>query len=109
MQMIWGWPYRISSIKGSDAVLLSLLINDPINNCHSSVIPVYVHNLFQNIVHKIKKVELNICWMNQHKEYAQWTQFGYKKLKPLFYVEECINFMKLCRLFSKDLEQIVVM
>merc|ERR1712154_694831 len=70
--------------------------------------PLYIHQLFENIVQKTKEMQVNLDVMNCDKEYADHECFGYKKLKPLFFVDDMINFMKLCHLFNMKLQQIVV-
>merc|ERR1719203_8014 len=106
--MIQGWPYKISAIKGSDVHCISNMMNDQINDKHSPFMPLYIHQLFANIAQKTKEVQVNLEEMNRDKEGAKWNQFGYKKLKPLFFVDDMVNFMKLCQIFNMNLQRIVV-
>merc|ERR1712228_283073 len=100
MTMIIGYPYVISAIKQKDFNILSILISDHINDKKSEKIPFYVHNLFKHIVQNVNKIHLNMAWMNRHKEAVEWNQFGYQKLKSLFFVDDQVNYSKLCQIFD---------
>lgn len=108
MMMIQGWPDQISAIKGSDVQCTSDLINDHINGQHSPFMPLYIHQLFANIAQKTKEVQMNLAVMNGDKECANDGYFGYKKLKPLFFIDGMVNFAKLCQIFNMKLQRIVV-
>merc|ERR1712228_622045 len=109
MEMIRGYPYNISAIKQSDFNILSILISDHINDKKSEKIPFYVHNLFKHIVQNVNKIHLNMEEMNCDKEYADDQCFGYQKLKPLFFIDDQVNYRKLCQIFDNKLQQIVIM
>merc|ERR1712176_12962 len=70
MKVIQGWPYQISAIKQSDVQCISDLINAHINGQHSPFIPLYIHQLFENIAQKTKEVQMNLRLMNFDNEYA---------------------------------------
>merc|ERR1712228_149765 len=108
MVMIRGWPYTISAIKQKNFNNLSVLISDHINDKKSDKIPFYVHNLFKHIVQNVNKIHLNMAEMNCHDEYAKNGCFGYQKLKPLFFVDDQVNYAKLCQIFDNKLQQIVI-
>merc|ERR1712228_1098314 len=108
MQMIKGFPYQISAIKQKDFNILSDLISDHINDKKSEKIPFYVHNLFKHIVQNVNKIHLNMEEMNCHDEYAKNGYFGYQKLKSLFFVDDQVNYSKLCQIFDYKLQQIVI-
>merc|ERR1712228_130669 len=108
MEMITGYPYHISAIKQSDFNILSILISDHINDNKSEKIPFYVHNLFKHIVQNVNKIHLNVAEMNCHDEYAEQKCFGYQKLKPLFFVNNQVNYSKLCQIFDNKLQHIVI-
>merc|ERR1712228_883176 len=113
MGMIDGWPYQISAIKQKDFKTLSVLISDHINNKKSEKIPFYVHNLLKHIVQNVNKIHLNMFWfdgyMQWEKEYAEeYQMFGHLKLKPLFFIDEQVNYSKLCQIFDNKLQQIVI-
>merc|ERR1712129_287231 len=85
------------------------LISDIVNDCHSPFIPLYIHKLFANICAKTKKIQINLDVMNLDREEADDGFFGFKKLKPLFFVDDkCVNYMKVCKIFNKELKQIVI-
>merc|ERR1712228_635808 len=98
--MIQGFPYQISAIQQKDFNNLSVLISDHINDKKSEKIPFYVHNLFKHIVQNVNKIHLNMEEMNCHLEYAKTKQFGFKKLKPLFFIDDQVNYSKLCQIFD---------
>ena len=56
-----------------------------------------------------------MSWMDRHKEGSKWNCYGYRLIKGLFFIkndqtnEETVNFEKILRLFTKKLEQIVIM
>merc|ERR1712228_473401 len=108
MTMIKGYPYQISEIKQKDFNNLSILISDHINDKKSEKIPFYVHNLFKHIVQNVNKIHLNMEEMNCHDEYAKSGDFGYQKLKPLFFIDDQVNYRKLCQIFDFKLQQIVI-
>merc|ERR1712228_247873 len=108
MEMITGYPYHISAIKQSDFNILSILISDHINDKKSEKIPFYVHNLFKHIVQNVNKIHLNMFMMDIDEEYAEEGCFGYQKLKSLFFVDEQVNYSKLCQIFDNKLQQIVI-
>merc|ERR1712228_200439 len=108
MEMIKGWPYRISAIKQSDFNILSVLISDNINDKKSEKIPFYVHNLFKHIVQNVNKIHLNMRYVDRHIFGSKNHQFGYQKLKPLFFVDDAINYTKLCQIFDNKLQKIVI-
>merc|ERR1712228_83395 len=84
-------------------------MGDHMNDTHSEKIPFYVHNLFKHIVQNVNKIHLNMLMMDAHKEFeAEFGQYGYQKLKPSFFVEETINYSKLCQIFDNKLQQIVI-
>merc|ERR1712228_564478 len=107
MVMIRGWPYTISAIKQKNFNNLSVLISDHINDKKSDKIPFYVHNLFKHIVQNVNKIHLNMAEMNWEGN-AKWNQFGYQKLKSLFFVDDHVNYSKLCQIFDYKLQQIVI-
>merc|ERR1712228_794992 len=94
MKMITGYPYLISAIKQSDFNILSVLISDHINDTHSEKIPFYVHNLFKHIVQNVNKIHLNVRHMDRHVFGSRNHQFGYQKLKSLFFIDDQINYIK---------------
>lgn len=106
--MIQGHPYQVSPIHSGDFECLSDLISDYLNNIHSDFIPLYVHKLFANIVQNVNKIQLEIFLMEMHDEYAKYKQFGYRMLKPLFFIDDMINFSKFLQIFNRDLQQIVI-
>merc|ERR1712228_31867 len=71
-------------------------------------IPFYVHNLFKHIVQKVNKIHLNMFNINCDKERVKWNQFGYQKFKPLFFIDDHVNYSKLCQIFDNKLQQIVI-
>merc|ERR1711971_1068416 len=98
-----------SAIKGSDVQILSDLTSDIVNDCHSPFVPLYIHKLFANICAKTKKIEVSLRMMTHDKEWIKWKEFGYKKLKPLFFVDDaCVNYVKISKIFNKELKQIVI-
>merc|ERR1712228_402520 len=108
MTMIRGYPYKISAIKQKDFNILSILISDHMNDKKSEKIPFYVHNLFKHIVQNVNKIHLNIYNADHHEEGAKWNQFGYQKLKPLFFIDNQVNYRKICQIFDNKLQQIVI-
>merc|ERR1712176_1499253 len=104
--MVQGYPYGISAIRGSDVQCISDLINDQINGQHSPFIPLYIHRLFENIARKTKEVHVNMKVMNRERGGAERNQFGYQKLKPLFFVDGMIKFATLCQIFNMKLQRI---
>merc|ERR1712228_665654 len=107
MTMIRGYPYEISAIHNGDFQCLSDLISDHINNTHTDHIPLYVHKLFTHIMQNVNKIHLNIFFMNQ-TAHPNNNQFGYRLLKPLFFVNDQVNYRKLCQIFNGKLQQIVI-
>ena len=84
------------------------LISDRLSRTDSdSALPPYLRRLFANITHNVQTVEMNMHVMSFRDEYAP-RYFGYKLLKPLFWVdsgskEESINFALFLRLFGRQL------
>ena len=107
MTMIRGWPYEISEIHQGDFQCLSDLISDHINNTHSDSIPFYIHKLFKFIVQNVKKIYLEVLVMD-HNTHPDGTMFGYKALKPLFFVDNQVNYCKLCQIFNQKLQRVVI-
>ena len=108
MIMISGYPYDISPIRSGDFDCLSDLISDHVNDTHSESIPLYVHKLFANVVQNSNKIHLNTFAMKFHDEAVKYKRFGYRLLRPLFFVDDMINFSKLFQIFNRDLRQIVI-
>merc|ERR1712039_1030502 len=46
--------------------------------------------------------------MEFHDELTKDNRYGYKLLKPLFFVDDMINFSKLFQICHRDLQQIVI-
>merc|ERR1712228_802536 len=74
----------------------------------SEKIPFYVHNLFKHIVQNVNKIHLNMRYVDRHIFGSKNHQFGYQKLKPLFFVDDAINYTKLCQIFDNKLQKIVI-
>ena len=108
MMMISGYPYEISAIKRKDFVHLSALVFDKMNGTHKDSVPLYNHNLFAYVAQNVKKIQENLFLMDLDEEHAEYNHFGYKRLKPLFFVNGHVNFCKFCQIFDQKLEQIVV-
>ena len=110
MTMIDGFPYEISAIHSGDVDCLSDLISDYVNDTHSDFIPLYIHTLFANIVQNVNKIHFSVGLMEAHDEAAALAvnRFGYRTLKPLFFVNGMINFSKLFQIFNRDLQTIVI-
>eukprot|EP01084_Bolivina_argentea_P074728 135532_1 len=56
------------------------------------------------------KIEINLEAMNQHREGEKRSSFGYKLLKPLFFIpnSETINYSKVLQIFKRKLKKIVI-
>merc|ERR1712060_569213 len=99
MQMIRGDVYNVSPIHSGDVKCLSDMISDFVEDIHSDYIPLYIHKLFANIIQNVNEVHLNTFLMENHASHEN-KMYGYRLFKPLFYVDDMINFSKLCRLFN---------
>merc|ERR1712228_338817 len=112
MTMIIGYPYEISAIHDGDFQCLSDLISDHINNTHTDHIPLYINKLFTHIMQNVNKIHLDLFWFDEYmkweKEAAKQNVFGYQLLKSLFFVNNQVNFGKLCQIFNGKLQQIVI-
>ena len=116
MEMITGWPFTVRALTKADSQALDFLISDRLSRADSArELPSYLRRLFANITHNVQTVEINMFPMNYHDEYASTAHvdFGYKLLKPLFFVdsdsnEESLAFALFLRLFARKLESIVV-
>ena len=108
IHMISGYLYDISPIHSGDVQCLSDLISDYLNDTRSDFIPLYIHKLFANIVQNVNTIHLDMLTMKLHDEAAKYQTYGYRLLRPLFFVDSMINFSKLCQLFYRDLQQIVI-
>ena len=108
MFMIGGFVYDISPIDDGDFDCLSDLISDYVNETHSNFIPFYVHRLFANIMQNVKKIRLNMPLMELHDEASKYKEYGFRELKPLFFVDGMVNFSKIFKIFNRDLQQIVI-
>ncbi len=115
--MFIGFPFNMSRIKNIDVEGLSLLILNSISSSTTSEIcqiPVYISKLFINFVNNVEQIEINMEEMNKHTERKKWNQFGYKLLKPLFFLvnentnSETINYSKLLQIFKRKLKTIMV-
>merc|ERR1712156_1024021 len=56
----------------------------------------------------VKHVRLNLLMMEGHASADKTSNYGYKLLRPFFFVDDMINFSKLCQLFNRDLQRIVI-
>lgn len=117
--MFIGFPFEISAVKPIDVTCLSLLILNYLSLSFSSKmskIPVYISTFFANFVNNIEEIEINMYNINNHLEDKQYKQFGYKLLKPLFFIsngnflskKETVNFSKLLQIFKRKLKTIMV-
>ena len=113
-QMVRGFPFEIGALTAVNVEALKLLIS----NCFSRTTScsrsgVYINKLFRNLTNNVRRVEINMRYMNCHVEGAKWSQFGYRYLKPIFFSdcdtnEETINLPLLFRLFCNKLESVLI-
>merc|ERR1712154_218697 len=112
-KMVRGWAFRIYPVSSSDVEFLEKLIESVLFPDIPLMIGQktadYIQRLFRNLVNNIHKIEINIFWMNVHKEYAKYNQYGYKNFKSIFFgSSETINFTKIIKLFVYKLESIEI-
>eukprot|EP01084_Bolivina_argentea_P213989 363322_1 len=114
-KMFSGFPFERSRVKNIDISGLSLLILNYLSSSTTSEIcqiPIYISKLFTNFVNNVEQIEINMDQMNCHTERARHKQFGYKLLKPLFFLvndntnSETINYSKLLQIFKRKLKTI---
>ena len=113
-EMIIGFPYRIGAITALNVQSLKLLISNCLCRTTScSRTGVYINKLFRNLTNNVRRVEFNTAAMDRHEEWSKWNCFGYRLLKPLFFTdcgtnEEAIDFSLIFRLFSGELETVII-
>merc|ERR1711933_279511 len=106
--MIGGYAWPDSAIDSRDVHYLSVLISHYVTHTHSDFIPVYVQKLFANIVQNVSKIHLNMYNMKVHDGNVTDNRYGYRLLKPLFFVGDMVNFSKLFQILNRDLQEIVI-
>ena len=106
--MISASPFNFGSVTSSDILCLSSLINGIIKGRDNNI-PDYIRRFYDNFRNQITDVVINMYWMNTDDEGAKkWGCYGYVKYKEIFWKTDCVDLVKLVKIFNNAVKTIII-
>ena len=105
-EMIDGYAYTFGAMTSRDVVCLSELLHD--NQENEMNVPDYIRQFFNNFCNQIKVININMEWINEHDESSKFGNYGFVRLKELFWKNESIELIKFAKLFRNTISKITI-